>query len=201
MQPTAKGGRKWNGFCETLHQQSHTLPRTPPLLPAEILRRVLRTARFDGTTVLFLSGAFALIAAAAHDTTGACTGVAIAAAGAMELHGAGLLRNFDEKGMRWLIASQLFLLVCVLAYADYRLNHFSVAETKALIKSVEPPELLAEARNSLSNQGLSADEALREFNGLAWAAIGIGTLIYQGGMAVYYRRRRAAVASALREGE
>jgi hypothetical protein len=151
--------------------------------------------------VLFISGAFALIAAAAHDTTGACTGVAIAAAGAMELHGAGLLRNFDEKGMRWLIASQLFLLVCVLAYADYRLNHFSVAETKALIKSVEPPELLAEARNSLSNQGLSADEALREFNGLAWAAISVGTLIYQGGMAVYYRRRRAAVASALREGD
>ena len=177
------------------------MPRTPPLLPAEILRRVLRTARFDGTTVLFISGAFALIAAAAHDTTGACTGVAIAAAGAMELHGAGLLRNFDEKGMRWLIASQLFLLVCVLAYANYRLNHFSIAETKALIKSVEPPELLAEARNSLSNQGLSADDALREFNGLAWAAISIGTLIYQGGMAVYYRRRRAAVASALREGD
>jgi len=179
----------------------NTLPRKPPLLPAEVLRRVLRTARFDGTIVLVLSGAFALIAAAAHDTTGACTGVAIAAAGAMELHGAGLLRSLDEKGMRWLIASQLFLMVFVLAYAFFRLNHASIGETKAVFRSLYTTEQLDQLRSAAGEAKLTPDDALRLFNSTLWAAVGIGTVIYQGGMSIYYRSRRAAVASALREGD
>jgi len=177
------------------------LPKTPPLLPAEILRRVLRTAKFDGTIVLVLSGAFALIAAAAHDVTGAGTGIAIAAAGTMELHGAGLLRNCEQKGMRWLAASQLFLMALVLAYAWYRLNHISIPETKAVFRSMYTPEQLAQLRSAASEANLTSDDALRLFNSTLWSAVSIGTVIYQGGMSIYYRRRRAAVATALQEGD
>jgi membrane-bound ClpP family serine protease len=162
---------------------------------------VLRTARFNGTSVLFISGGCALLAAALHNVTGAVTGVVIAAAGAMELYGAGLLRNFEKNGMRWLVGSQLFLLTCILFYANYRLNHFSIADTKAFFKSVEPPEALAEVRRSLKNAGVSADDALREFNGFASFLISVGSVIYQGGMAIYYRTRQAAVITALQEGD
>ena len=188
-----KAAKGWTG-------NPTTLPRTPPLLPAEILRRVLRTAQFDGTIVLVLSGAFALIAAAAHDVTGAGTGIAIAAAGTMELHGAGLLRNSKEKGMRWLVASQLFLMALVLAYAWYRLNHISIPETKAVFRSLYTPEQLAQLRSAAAEANLTPDDAVRLFNATLWSAVSIGTVIYQGGMSIYYRRRRAAVATALQEG-
>ena len=177
------------------------MARTPPLLPFETLRRVLRTARFDGTIVLVLSGAFALIAAIAHDVTGAGTGLAIAAAGAMELHGAGLLRDREEKGMHWLIASQLFLLACVLWYTNYRLNHFSVDEMKALLKNVESPEMLSDLQGTFRSRGVSADEALRDFNQFCCLVIGIGTVLYQGGMAFYYRSRQGVISTALKEGD
>jgi hypothetical protein len=175
------------------------LPRKPPLLPSEILRRVLRTARLDGTTVLVLSGAFALLAAASHDVNGAGTGVAIAAAGAMELHGAGLLRKFDEKGMRWLIGSQLFLMACIFAYTYFWLNHVSVAEIKASLKGISPDQL-DQFREVVKEQNLTPDEALRQLKLLFCGAVAFGTLIYQGGMSIYYSRRRAAVAAALHEG-
>ena len=176
-----------------------TLPKQPPLLPAECLRRVLRTARLDGTMVLVLSGAFALLAASTHDLSGAAAGLVIAAAGAMELHGAGLLNNREDKGMRWLIGSQLFLLLAILGYASLRLNQASVDEMKTLFKSVYTPEQLAQLRTAARDSGLAADDALRLFNSAVWGAISIGTLIYQGGMSIYYRRRRAAVSAALRE--
>ena len=142
-----------------------------------------------------------MVAAADHDVTGAVTGIAIAAAGAMELHGAGLLRNFDEKGMRWLIASQLFLMAFILAYACYRLNTLSIAETKAVFGSVYTPEQVDEFRSVAREANLTPDDALRLFNTTLWGAVGIGTVIYQGGMSIYYNRRRAAVVTALEECE
>jgi hypothetical protein len=161
----------------------------------------VRAARFDGTSVLVLSGLFALIAAAAHDTTGAGAGVAIAAAGAMELHGAGLLRSFDERGMRWLLASQMFLMALILAYALYRLNHASVADTKAAFKGLYTAEQIDQLRSAADAANLTPDDAIRLFNSVLWGAVGAGTVVYQGGMSLYYRSRRAAVAAALREGD
>src|SRR5580700_100147 len=64
----------------------------PPKLVSEILRSVLRVARFDGVSVLVLAGFFALVSAASGDVSGAAFGLLIAAAGAIELHGMGLLR-------------------------------------------------------------------------------------------------------------
>ncbi|MGD1030126.1 MAG: hypothetical protein ABSA05_03210 [Opitutaceae bacterium] len=177
------------------------MPRTPPLLPSEVLRRVLRTARLDGTIVLVLSGAFAVIAAAAHDVIGAGTGIAIAAAGAMELHGTGLLRRFEEKGMRWLIASQLFLMACILAYVSLWLNQVPIEQIKASIRSLYTPDQLAQLRSMTRDSNLTPDEALRQLKSFFCDAVVIGTVIYQGGMSIYYSRRRAAVAAALQEGD
>jgi hypothetical protein len=43
------------------------MPKAPPVLPEETLRRVLRVARFDGAGMAAVAGLFALVAAAAHD--------------------------------------------------------------------------------------------------------------------------------------
>jgi hypothetical protein len=166
----------------------------PPILASEILRHVLRVARFDGLSVLFLAGFFALVSAASGDVSGAAFGLLIAAAGAVELHGMGLLRGADRRGMSWLIGSQLYLLSVVLGYVGYRLAN------------PDSDPLLKMAKSALSDEirqaGMDPVQFMAEFPRelrLLYLAVGCLTLLYQGGMAVYYMRRRAAVEAAIDE--
>ncbi|MBC7367514.1 MAG: hypothetical protein H7343_12030 [Undibacterium sp.] len=165
--------------------------RAPPHLPEETLYRVLRLARFNGMSVLAIAGFFSLLSAAGHDVPGAIVGVLVAGAGAFELHGVGLLRQGDTRGTTWLVSSQLYLLVVVLAYVGFRLTHIDLEQLRLLITE--------EQRETISMSGLSEDQFLRVIYTTSSAVFGIVTLFYQGGMAFYYHRRRAAIAQALAE--
>jgi hypothetical protein len=167
--------------------------RRPPLLPAEALRRVLRIARFDGMSVLFVAGAFALASAVMHDEKSTGVGLLLAGAGAIELHGVSLLGQGEKRGMRWLVCSQLVLMALLLGYVAARLSHVDIG----LIK----PLLTAEQQQTIEQRGLTVDEFLRAVYVMGYAVIGVATVFYQGGMAIYYLCRRAAVAAALREAD
>jgi hypothetical protein len=169
----------------------------PPKLVSEILRQVLRLARFDGMSVLVLAGFFALVSAASGDVSGAAFGLLIAAAGAIELHGMGLLRAVDRRGMSWLVASQLYLLSVILGYVGYRLAN---PDSDPLIK------LVKSAVNSdtadLRQAGLDPTQVMADFPAelrLLYFAVAAVTVLYQGGMALYYLMRRSAVEAALDE--
>jgi hypothetical protein len=163
----------------------------PPPLPAEILRRVLRVAKFDGISVLGVAGACALISAASRDVTGAVTGVLVAGAGAIELHGAGLLRVGDGRGMRWLVWSQLYLMAAILGYVAFRLMNPDIAALHKIVTD--------EVAGQIQEAGMTVDQFLIEFLRLVYFAVAAATVLYQGGMSIYYLRRRAAVATALEE--
>lgn len=165
----------------------------PPPLPSEVLRRVLAVARFDGISVLAVAGACALISAAAHDTTGAVVGVIVAGAGAIELHGTALLRHGDERGMRWLVASQLFLMAAIMGYVAFRFANPDLATFQKVIT----PEI----SDQIQQAGMTVDQFIRGMLHMIYFAVAAATFLYQGGMSVYYLRRRAAVAQALREDE
>lgn len=167
------------------------MTRIPPLLPEEVLNRVLRLARFDGMGVLVVAGLFSLLAAVAGDASGAIIGLLIAGAGAIELHGAGLLQHGDTRGMNWLIFSQLFLLALILGYCAYRVTNVDFS----LIRASLTPELKAQ----IAATGMGMDEFLHLFNRTVFAMVATLTVIYQGGMTLYYLRRREAVARALAE--
>jgi hypothetical protein len=164
----------------------------PPLLPAEALIRVLRLARMDGLSVLVLGGVFAVMAAARGDAPFAILGLLGAAAGAMELHGAGLLREGEPRGMNWLVASQPFLLLVLLAYCVVRLTHFEVPPLPDRIR-----EALLVSAEQLK---MSLEEYLAMVNRLTAQLVAIVTTIYQGSMTIYYLRRRQAVVQALKTG-
>lgn len=161
----------------------------PPLLPEETLERVERLARFDGLSLLLLGAIFALPAAAVRDIPFAAIGLLAAGAGAIELHGVALLRRGDARGMGWIIASQPLLLAVVWSYGALRLMLF------------EPPplpEAVAEMTKLGATQwGLPVDDYLRRVNQIIVGSLAVIALLYQGGMTVYYVRRRAAVAAAL----
>jgi hypothetical protein len=165
----------------------------PPFLPAEALRRVLRVSRFDGMTVLTVAGAFAFFSALDHDELGTLIGLAVAGAGAVELHGAALLRYGYLRGMRWLIAAQLLLLLSVCGFAGWRLVQID-GDTLRLFTEVA---MTSATRARLPALGVSEAGFMLIYYRSVFAILGVGTLLYQGGMIVYYWQRRLAVTAAL----
>ena len=169
----------------------------PPLLPTEIVARMLRVAHFDGGSVLVLCGALAIASAWYGDFTGAIIGVLIAGAGAFELHGAGLIKAGEPRGLNWLIASQLYLLATILSYVGWRLMSYDSVGVRHLL---EPMLRTSDLQAQLAEAGATEADLLAMTRTIYYAAfslVAVGTLFYQGGMAFYYHRRRAAVTATL----
>jgi len=145
----------------------------------------------NGTSVLAIAGVFALISAASRDRSGAVVGLLVAAAGAVELHGAALLRSGRKQGMHWLVASQIQLATVIMVYVALRLQHPDLTAMHAVLND--------EQRAVIRQTGLSEDQFLLTAYRIGYEAVAVLTLIYQGAMAFYYARRRKTVAAALRE--
>lgn len=165
----------------------------PPLLPDETYDRVVRVANVDGLSVLAIAGMFALAAASVRDVQGTVVGLLVAAAGAVELHGLGLLRSGDGRGMRWLIASQPYLMIVLLGYCAWRL---AVPEIPPL-----PQELMPVFRRGAEQFGQSVQDYVATLHKITYAVVAAVTVLYQGGMTLYYVRRRRAVVAAVEGGE
>ncbi len=164
--------------------------QAPPLLPAQILQRVLRLARFDGWSVAVVASVCAILTASLGDRVGAGIGVLIAGAGAIELHGVSLLQHRDAHGMTWLINSQCLILLSMLGYCALRLADPQLAPLRATVT--------AEMKQQLEVIGWNVDQFIGLVHRITYLAVSAATLLYQGGMAIYYYRRSAAVAAALR---
>jgi hypothetical protein len=164
---------------------------TPPLLPDEVLRRVVRVSMFDGISVLAVAGACALISAASRDVFAAVIGLLVAGAGAMELNGASLLRAGSGRGMRWLFWSHFQIGASMMAYVAFRLLNPDIAS----LHKVVTPELAEQIQQA----GMTVDQFLTEMMRIVYFSLVAATLLYQGGMTIYYLRRRAAVMAALEE--
>jgi hypothetical protein len=170
---------------------------TPPLTPEETLRRVLRTARLDGISLLVVSSGFTGASLLFGDLTGALIGLLVCAAGAVELRGRSLLQAGQGRGVRWLITSQVWLLSCVLAYVLWQLNSYNPALARELIQPVLRSALIEPL---LAAAGLTEADLLREVRSIyltAYMIAGVLSFGFQGGLALYYRNRRAAVVAAL----
>ena len=164
--------------------------KPPPFLPEETLLRVLRIARLDGMSVAFVAGLFALIAAVSGDWLGAVVGLLVAGAGAVELHGATLLQHGEPRGTNWLVTSQLLMLGTMLGYCALQMIRARIPEF--------PAELDALLQQDADQIGVSKhDFLLFAFNRLLYGLLAVATVFYQGGMALYYFRRRDPVARAL----
>lgn len=165
------------------------MPASPS--PSEKLRRLLRVAKLDGLSIVIVAGGLGLVSAAFRDLGGASVGLVIAAAGVVELRGVALLRAARIAGLRWLVGSQAYLLSMILGYVGYRLANLPRDPLVRLLKQ-------AFALSGFDMEMLPID--LMQLVKAAYVAVAAVTILYQGGMILYYLARRRAVADALRAG-
>lgn len=169
----------------------------PPLLSDEILARVLRLARMDGLGVLVIAGTFALLSALVGDAVGTGIGLVIAGAGAVELHGAGLLRAGETRGVSWLVGAQLLLLVVIVAYCVFQLIRMDLSALQAAFDRAMSYPFFREAWQMQEELGITKQEFLEQNYRLTYRLVAVATCAYQGGMIWYYLRRREPIRQAL----
>jgi len=172
--------------------------------PGDVLRRVLRLSRVNGWSVAIFAGLCSGVSLVFGDLVGCIVGLLVTLGGALEVAGHRRLTRRDANGMTLLVRSQLLVLGVIWAYALPRLLSFDAGylETEAI------PNL----RQMLAASGADLDALLAQsgldvhqvvplvhlFFVALYGSVMLTTLIYQGGLALYYRRRRAAIEAALR---
>ena len=167
----------------------------PPPLPADTLRRVITVGRSNGMIVVFPFALLcALIALVMGDLVSAFFGLLVAAAGWSEWHGAKLLQRGEAHGINWLVRSQLYLLTLIMLYALERMASYDADNVRSMIT----PEM-----NQLFQEGgLNVQDILplvRTAFFAMYGSLALVTLLYQGGLALFYWRRREIVRTALGE--
>ena len=174
--------------------------KTPPLLPSEVVIRIIRVARVNGTGVLVIAGAFALMSAADHQVMPALLGLLVALSGAAEIHGAGNIARGRADGVGWLVGSQIFLLLVILGYCGYRLAFPDMTELREFVNgdlNTQMAQSGMDFKTKMAESGLTVEEGIKALYSFWYTTIAISTVIYQGLMARYYAKRRGAVEIAL----
>jgi len=162
----------------------------PPPLPDKTLARVLRLAGLEGGSVLVLGTLSLMVSAVSFSPVGLLVSAVLAGCGAAELRGAKLLRAGELRGLDWLVRAELALMTTVVAYAGLRLATTTPASMHKELADVAMLGDLGMDQRQLETTLLST---LR----LTYAVVILVTLLFQGGLALYYHRSRAAVAGAL----
>lgn len=156
------------------------------------LRRVLLISAIDGWSIAILAGFCTLISLLFGEWIGVLVAALITAGGVIELRGRGLLTRGDERGLSHLVRAQLLVLGTIWVYSLGNM----ISYDEELIMAQFTPEL----RSLLTQAGLSVDQ-LRPmlkpvFFGFYLVVIAV-TLLFQGGLALYYHSRRPKIAEAL----
>ena len=161
--------------------------------PEDTLRRVLKFSRVNGWSVAICAGVCSLVTLAFGDLVGVAVGLLVTVGGVIEVRGSRQIRRGDAAGMKGLVRSQFVVLGVIWVYAVTRLASFD--ETVA--REMATPDM----QTMLSELGLTLHDIMplvRRAFYLLYGGVMAITLLYQGGLALYYRRRTAAVELALK---
>jgi len=168
--------------------------------PADTLRKVIKVARVNGMVVVFpVAGLGALIEVALGDWFGAVVGFLVAASGWSEWHGAKLLKRGEARGMAWLVRSQLYLLGLIWLYALTQMSRYNPDYVRASMQELNRTAGI-DVQGMFETLGYDAKDVVRlgrTFCYVLYGSFALASVFYQGGLALFYRRRTAAVNAAL----
>jgi hypothetical protein len=161
----------------------------PEPSPADTLRKVIKVARINGMVVVFPVACLCTLGAAVlGDWKSTIFGLLIAASGWSEWHGAKLLKRGEARGIDWLVRSQLYLLGLILLYSLWQMARYNPAVVRSLITP--------SVARMYEDAGVDIQDVVRIAYYALYGTLALSTLFYQGGLALFYRRRAAAVRAA-----
>jgi hypothetical protein len=164
----------------------------PPQLPEATLQRVLRTSKVNGWSVVIFASGGVLLSLVFGDWSGTAVGLLVALGGVLEVQGHRQVARGDVAGMPRMIRGQWVVLGAILVYCVSRLGSF---DAESALDNLTPG-----LRSELASSGVDVEEIIplvRATFYATYSAIALVTVIYQGGLARYYRRRRPVVEQAL----
>jgi hypothetical protein len=169
----------------------------PPLLPDQRLRRVLAISRVDGWSVVAIAALSGVISLIQGSWFSAVLAWLVVLAGGTELHGRARLLRGQTSGLSCLIAAQWLLLILIWIYAWWRWRYFDPAafwaELPRFVQAKLDGDLLAAGLDPALDRPLLLDMV----NTLTCLLLAFVSLLFQGGLALYYRVQREAVSQAL----
>lgn len=152
----------------------------------------MRIAFANGLSIVIIAGGATLFSLLFTDWTGVLVGLLVTSGGAMEMYGRYLIGKGDKKGCQWLMNAQLLLIAVIAYYCGLQLRNFDADELMGHL----PQEL----ETSIAQAGIDIDRMKPIFTLMSkvlYGSVIFLTLIYQGGMYFYYRKRRPAVLAAI----
>jgi len=165
----------------------------PQPTPAQkALQRVTGLSRLNGWSVVIVAGLGGLIALVLGDWLSIGLGLLVGGLGWMEVKGGRMLRKRDADGMKWLVRSQMLLLALILAYCSSRLGSF---DPESALGNLTP-----DMEAALKEAGIARADIMPLVHQMFLAlyiSVAVAALLYQGGLALYYRRKVQLVTEAL----
>jgi hypothetical protein len=174
---------------ETLGQN---LKRMPDSRPEPTLRRVLALSLMDGWCMTLFSGFCTSLSLWLGEWSGAAVGASVLSCGLTTLCSRKRLMRGDASGMVWLLRAQLAVLAIVFLYVLANLLAYDAA---ALMARLTP-----EMRGTLEQYGVLVSDLeplLKPMYFAVYLLMMSGTLLFQGGLALFYKTRRGQVAAEL----
>ncbi len=151
-----------------------------------LTRKILRISKLNAWSVTIIAGTFTFLSLLGLSLAGITVGLAVTIAGPIEMRGHRKLANHEPDARRWMVGSQVWLMACVLAYCSWRLmsldpeNPFAVfGDAAQVFALVEAMGLPMEQLRTLFVQAFT----------ITYALIAGLTVLFQGGLALYYRSR------------
>jgi len=154
----------------------------PILDKNRIIKKLSVISGINGCCIVVVAGLFLLVCLFSKSWLGMIICLTIATSGAMELTGRTRLIETFPDSQKWLIASQLWLMGILIAYALYKLLSFDPGHVSVLM-SAELQSLI-ETRLNLTPEAFT-EMLVRIYNAVYITLIAVTTL-YQGTLCLYY---------------
>jgi hypothetical protein len=179
---------------------------TAPVTPqAKALKWVLRLSALDGWGVSTIAGLSLLLTLMSGELMGLVVSALVLAGGVTELRGRSALKRKDAAtGMKLLVRAQLIILTVLLVYCARCLGSFDAGYVRDEVIPEANQRLLLFLGMSLSDflaeSGMTVEELIplvhRMFIAI-YVTVAALTLLFQGGLALFYRSRTQRVTEAL----
>jgi len=146
--------------------------------------RLVLISTMNAWTVVIIALLFGGLSLIGLSVSGVLVGAGLVCAGAMEIWGHRRLRDARDGARIRMVGSQVVLVLTVLAYCGWRLVSFDSADPLAGMDVVE------HMLDSVTDLGLVDLAELQALVGwayvLVYQLVALLTLVFQGGLAVYY---------------